>query len=639
MSVSFKIRQSLWVLPVAALVTASCVSTSTPPMMPAGSTAGMPASESEPMTMTMTPTTPTPMQESSATAAEAARFVMDAEKQLAELNVETNRADWIQSNFITYDTQLISAAANEKRTNAGVELAKKAARFDRLDLPFDVRRKLNLIKLALTTPGPSDPAKTKEMSRLKSKLEADYGSSKYCPTPGKCLDIEEISEIMSTSRDPKKLLDAWKGWSDTARPAREDYRRFVELTNEGARELGYSDAGAMWRSKYDMPAEAFSAEIDRLWGQVKPLYDSLHCYVRSNLTKQYGAKVVAPDKPIPAHLLGNLWAQEWGNIYDLVAPKNADPGFDLTSALKKKKVDSKEMVRYGERFFTALGFEPLPKTFWERSLFEKPKDREVVCHASAWDVDDEDDLRIKMCIDINGEDFQVVHHELGHNFYQRAYNKQSFIYRDSANDGFHEAVGDAIALSVTPDYLVKVGLIGKVPPASKDLGLLLREAMDKVAFLPFGLLVDQWRWKVFSGEIAPDAYSRGWWDLREKYQGIAPAVERTEADFDPGAKYHIPANVPYTRYFLARVLQFQFHRALCEAAGQTGPLNRCSIYGSKEAGEKLNQMLSMGSSRPWPEALEKITGTRQMDATAMVDYFAPLKTWLDEKNEGKSCGW
>ncbi|HXI12645.1 MAG TPA: M2 family metallopeptidase [Thermoanaerobaculia bacterium] len=591
------------------------------------------------MTTTVTPTASTPVQNSSPTVQEATQFVADAEKLLAELNVETNRADWIQSNFITYDTQLISAAANEKRTNAGVELAKKAARFDRLDLSFDVRRKLNLIKLALTTPGPSDPAKTKEMSRLKSKLEADYGSGKYCPTPDKCLDIEQISEIMSTSRDPRKLLDVWKGWSDTSRPAREDYRKFVELTNEGARELGYSDAGAMWRSKYDMPAEEFSAEIDRLWGQVKPLYDSLHCFVRSNLTKQYGAKIVAPDKPIPAHLLGNLWAQEWGNIYDLVAPKNSDPGFDLTSALKKKKVDSKEMVRYGERFFTSLGFDPLPKTFWERSLFEKPKDREVVCHASAWDVDDEDDLRIKMCIDINGEDFQVVHHELGHNFYQRAYNKQSFIYRDSANDGFHEAVGDAIALSVTPDYLVKVGLIDKVPPASKDLGLLLREAMDKVAFLPFGLLVDQWRWKVFSGEIAPDGYSRGWWDLREKYQGIAPAVARTEADFDPGAKYHIPANVPYTRYFLARVLQFQFHRALCEAAGQTGPLNRCSIYGSKAAGEKLNQMLSIGSSRPWPEALEKITGTRQMDATAMVDYFAPLKTWLDEKNQGKTCGW
>jgi peptidyl-dipeptidase A len=334
-----------------------------------------------------------------------------------------------------------------------------------------------------------------------------------------------------------------------------------------------------------------------------------------------------------------MWAQSWENIYPLVAPEGADPGFDLTEILKRRKTDERQMVKYGEQFFTSLGFKPLPKTFWERSQFVKPRDREVVCHASAWDIDNVDDLRIKMCIDITGEDFNTIHHELGHNFYQRSYNQQPMLFRDSANDGFHEAVGDTIALSITPAYLVKLGLLDKSPDTSKDIGLLLKTALEKIAFLPFGLLIDQWRWKVFSGEIPPEKYNETWWQLKQKYQGVAPPVARTKDDFDPGAKYHVPANVPYTRYFLAHILQFQFHRALAQSAGCQGPLNRCSIYESKEAGRRLDAMLSLGLSKPWPDALEAITGQRQMDATAVLDYFAPLQKWLDEQNKGKPVGW
>ncbi|HEX7708112.1 MAG TPA: M2 family metallopeptidase, partial [Thermoanaerobaculia bacterium] len=437
-----------------------------------------------------------------------------------------------------------------------------------------------------------------------------------------------------------ELLEAWRGWHTISPPMRGSYTRFVELMNSGAKELGYSDVGAMWRSKYDMPPEQFSAEVDRLWGQVKPLYDSLHCYVRWNLTKKYGADVVPPGQPIPAHLLGNIWAQEWGNIYDLVAPPKTTAGFDLTEILQKRKdIDEIEMVRIGERFFTSLGFDPLPQTFWERSMFLKPRDREVVCHASAWDVDDVDDLRIKMCIEQNAEDFNTIHHELGHNFYQRAYNRQPFLYKNSANDGFHEAVGDTISLSVTPAYLVKIGLLDKEPPASADIPLLLRDALDKIAFFPFGIMMDKWRWSVFSGETSPADYNKAWWELRTQYQGIVPAGVRGEDSFDAGAKYHIPANVPYARYFLARILQFQFHRSLCEVSGYQGPLNRCSIYGNKDAGARLANMLEMGMSRPWPDALEALTGQREMDATAVVDYFRPLLTWLDDQNKGQQCGW
>jgi peptidyl-dipeptidase A len=351
--------------------------------------------------------------------------------------------------------------------------------------------------------------------------------------------------------------------------------------------------------------------------------------------------VLPADGSIPAHLLGNMWAQQWGNVYDLMGVPNAGRGYDLTKLLEAKHTDPKGMVRYGEGFFTSLGFAPLPSTFWERSLFTKPRDRDVVCHASAWDVDQDQDLRIKMCIEITGEDFVVVHHELGHNFYQRAYRDKPFLYRDSANDGFHEAIGDFVALSVTPDYLVDLGLLpqSKVPPPSKDIGLLLRQAMDKVAFLPFGLLVDKWRWGVFSGQIPTTGYNQAWNDLRLQYQGVTPPVARSEADFDPGAKYHIPGNTPYARYFLARILQFQFYQAACKQAGWTGPLHRCNFRGNKEVGRRLNEMLAMGASRPWPDALEAFTGSREMSGAAMIEYFRPLMAWLQEQNRGRKCGW
>jgi len=562
---------------------------------------------------------------------------------------ESSRAQWVQSNFITDDTEALAALANQRTIDYGVSLAKEAKRFDDTDLPADMRRKMNLLKLGLTLPAPSDPQESAEVTRLAASLEGMYGKGKYCPGAGKdvkakpCMDIGAIERTMANSTSAAELLDVWKGWHSISPPMRKDYARFVELSNKGARELGFKDTGAMWRSKYDMPADEFSKELDRLWEQVRPLYLSLHTYVRSRLREKYGD--VVPEKgPIPAHLLGNIWAQDWSNVYKLAAPGGADPGYDLTAILRTRKTEPLQMVRYGEGFFTSLGFAKLPDSFWKRSLFVKPQDRDVVCHASAWDVDNVEDLRIKMCIDINAEDFVTIHHELGHSFYQRAYNQQPILFRDSANDGFHEAIGDTIALSVTPEYLVKLGFLNKAPDASKDLGLLMQRALEKIAFLPFGLMIDQWRWKVFSGEITPENYNKAWWDLRLKYQGVAPGGERTEMDFDPGAKYHVPANVPYTRYFLAHILQFQFHRALaqaagCPAQGSTTPLHRCSIYDNKEAGQKLNAMLAMGLSKPWQDALAEITGSKQMDATAILDYFAPLKKWLDEQNKGRTLGW
>jgi len=583
------------------------------------------------------------------TADDARKFLDNAQTKLKDLAIIASRASWIQQTYITDDTERIAADANRDATAAGVEFALKAKQFVGLSLPADTARQLELLRLGIDFPAPNDPKLNQELADIAASLQSDYGKGSWCPHGApdpkdpktKCLQLPEIERILENSRDPDELRNAWAGWHAVGAPMRKRFARQVEIANQGARDLGYRDLGAYWRAKYDMPPDDFARELDRLWTQVRPLYESLHAYVRARLVQKYGPNVVPAHGPIPADMLGNMWAQEWGNIYPLVAPESSDPGFDLTKILRDRNTDARGMVRYGEHFFESLGFAPLPATFWERSLFTKPADRDVVCHASAWSIDFREDLRIKMCIEITGDAFRTIHHELGHNFYQRAYNQQPFLYQDSANDGFHEAIGDTIALSVTPEYLKKIGLLADVPPESADIGLLLRDALDKVAFLPFGLLVDQWRWKVFSGEVTPANYNAAWWELRRKYQGVDAPLPRGEADFDPGAKYHVAADVPYARYFLARILQFQFHRALCREAGYHGPLNRCSIYDSKSAGARLAKMLAMGKSRPWQEALATLTGENQMDATAILDYFAPLKKWLDEQNHklGATPGW
>ena len=595
-----------------------------------------------------TPQTSQPAAAAKPAVADAEALMKQAEAQLDDLGVRASRAAWVQQNFITDDTEILSANAQEQFIAATTELAQQAKRFDGLDMPAELARKFKLLRLSLTLPAPSNPAERAEVTRLSTWLESAYGKGRYCPKQPiageteKCFDITAIERIMATNRDPRVLRDLWVGWRTISPPMRPKYARFVELANKGAREMGFADVGAMWRSKYDMTPEQFSAQVERLWNQVRPLYLALHAYVRTRLSQRYGPSVVPAGGMIPADLLGNPWAQEWANIYPLVSPPADNrPSYDLTELLKAKRVDALGMVHYGENFFKSIGFAPLPQTFWQRSLFTKPRDREVVCHASAWDIDNKDDVRLKVCLQPRADDFITVHHELGHNFYQRAYQNQPPLFQSGANDGFHEAVGDTIALSVTPEYLHEVGLLAQVPPVNEqnDISYLLREALDKVAFLPFGLLIDQWRWKVFSGEITPENYNQSWWELRNKYQGISAPVPRSESNFDPGAKYHVPANVPYTRYFLARILQFQFYRGLCKAAGYTGPLHRCTFYNNKAAGERLNKMLEMGQSQPWPVALEAVTGEKDIDAGALLEYFAPLQKWLDEQNKGHKVGW
>ena len=592
-------------------------------------------------------------------------FVATVNRQLEELHKEYAAAAWVRVTYITPDTALIAAKAQERLLEFHSKSVKQSNGYTGKPMLDDTARAIRLLVLGTSMPAPDNPVKRAELAEIATRMEGQYGAGKYCPEgPSSCRTLPELESVLADKkRDYAAQLDAWTGWRTVSPKMRKDYRRFVELANEGARELGFSDLGEMWRSGYDMPAPGFEQETERLWNQVKPLYNELHCYVRDRLADLYGEDKVSRTGRIPAHVLGNMWAQEWAQIYDIVEPYPGVADVDITPALRQQRAELEnrfrekypdgieakrraeagmavKMVRMAEDFYTSLGMQPLPGSFWERSMFLQPRDREVVCHASAWSMDGRDDVRIKQCIEAEAEQLWTVFHELGHVYYDLMYNKQPLLFQGGAHDGFHEAVGDTVNLSMTPEYLHKLGLISRTSQEPQALiNQQMNLALDKIAFLPFGIMIDRWRWAVFDGRIKPGDYNRAWWDLRRQYQGIEPPVERTEADFDPGAKYHIPGNTPYLRYFLSFIIQFQFHKALCDIAGFNGPLHQCSIYGNKIAGKRFMDMLELGASRPWQDAFEQLTGTRRMDASAIIEYFQPLTSWLKAQNRDRQCGW
>ncbi|MDO9336164.1 MAG: M2 family metallopeptidase [Caulobacter sp.] len=570
---------------------------------------------------------------------EAKAFIDKAETDLAKLSEYVNKASWVRATNITEDTMWLEAKAGAEATTLATDLAVQAAKYDKTAADPVTRRKLDILKRALVLPAPQRPGAAEQMATIGSRLDSIYSTGKF-EFKGKQITLNDAEDVLANSRDPAELKAAWEGWHSISPVMSADYAQLVDLANEGSRQLGYADTGALWRSGYDMGPDEFAAETDRLWQQIAPFYKNLHCYVRTRLNAQYGDAVQPKTGPIRADLLGNMWAQQWGNVYPIVAPKEDASAYSLDKLLVEKGYDPVKMVKTGENFYSSLGLAPLPETFWTRSQIVRPEGREVVCHASAWDLDDADDIRIKMCTKVNAEDFYTVHHELGHNYYQRAYKGQPYLFKGGANDGFHEAIGDFVGLSaLTPTYLNQVGILDKVPGTEGDTPFLLKMALDKIAFMPFGLMVDRWRWQVYDGSVKPADYNAAWWKLRTQYQGITPPGPRPANAFDPGAKYHVPANVPYTRYFLAHVYQFQFHRAACKQAGWKGPLHRCSVYGNKAVGAKFNKMLEMGQSKPWPDELEAFTGERRTDASAVTEYFAPLNKWLIAQNKGQKCGW
>ena len=575
----------------------------------------------------------------------------DLEEFLANVELENKKdgpviysASWISSNFITYDSQKVIADYGTKSSLKSLERSREAASFDGLDTSKENQRMLNILKSSFVMPPPLDEELASELSEITTSLEAMYGSGEYCFDGEECYDLEAFESIIDNSRDPKELLRAWEGWHEIGKPMKPMYMRMVDIGNQGSVDLGYEGLSDLWFSKYDMPAEDFLDDTDRVWSEVKPLYDALHCHVRAKLNEHYGDEVISKTGPLPVHMLGNMWGQSWSNIYDLVYEEKPDSKYiDVTKIINEKSLSEIEMVEYAEDFFISMGFKPLPKTFWERSLFVKPRDRSVVCHASAWNLDPaNNDLRIKMCIEKNEEDFITIHHELGHIFYYQAYNHIPTVFQAGANDGFHEAFGDLLTLSITPDYLVDIGFISEddAEEAKQDpIGLLMKQALDGVVIVPWALMLDKWRSGVFDGEIDESNLNSSWWSLREEYQGINTSYERSENYFDPGAKYHIPGNTPYTRYYLASIMQYQFHEALCNLINYDGYLHECSIYGNKEAGDRIITTMAMGQSLPWQDAFENLTGSRQLSGKSIMNYYAPLKEWLDEENKNRTCGW
>ena len=574
------------------------------------------------------------------TVQDAQAYVAAAERELAALSEEENRIGWIYSTYINQDTEWLVQRITTEGTEARVRLASGAARFQGLDLPADTRRKIDLLRLSLVLPAPQREGAADELAAITTRLSSTYSTGRI-DYQGAQVTLDDLETWMGTERNPARLQEMWTEWHDVARPMAGDYARMVEIANEGARDLGFDNVGQMWLSNYDMPAADMEAEVLRLWGQMRPFYEQLHCYVRERLNAHYGDAVQPNRGPIRADILGNMWAQDWAALMPIARPPGGRATYDTTQLLTRARLTPITMTEVAERFYTSMGLAELPDTFWERSMLTRPRDRDVVCHASAWDIDNREDIRVKQCIQINAEHFQTIHHELGHNYYQRAYLGQSYLYQNGAHDGFHEAIGDFVALNITPEYLAQIGLLqrNRIPPASADVSLLMEQALNKIAFLPFALSMDQWRWQVFDGRTTPAEYNTDWWEIRLRNQGIAPPGPRPADAFDPGAKYHIPNNVPYLRYFLSYVLQFQFYEAACRQAGWEGPLHRCTVYGDREVGERFNRMLELGASQQWPDALEAFTGTRQMDGGAMVRYFTPLMTYMQERNRGQQCGW
>ena len=571
-------------------------------------------------------------------------FLNEVEKQNLELGPVISSASWISSNFITYDSQKVIADYGTRYTLDALEKARRASSFDELEVSDEKRRMLNILKTSFVMPPPLDDELAAELSKITTSLEAMYGGGEHCFEDGNCYDLEAFEAIIDNSRNPEELLRAWSGWHEISKPMKPMYMRMVEIGNQGANDLGYQNLSDLWFSKYDMPSDEFLMETDRVWEEVKPLYEALHCHVRAKLNEHYGDEIVSNSNPLPVHMLGNMWGQSWSNIYDLVYPKQDEIStVNLTKIIEDRNLSEIDMVEYAEDFFISIGFEALPETFWERSLFVKPLDRSVVCHASAWNLDPaNNDLRIKMCIEKNEEDFITIHHELGHIFYYQAYNHLPTLFQGGANDGFHEAFGDLLTLSITPEYLKKIDFINQEEAdlAEEDfIGLLMKQALEGVVIIPWALMLDKWRAGIFKGDITEDNLNESWWEMRKNYQGIVPPSERSEAYFDAGAKYHIPGNTPYTRYYLARIMQYQFHEALCKESGFEGYLHECSVYGNKDAGEKIISTMAIGQSLPWQDAFEKITGSRELSGESILSYYAPLKTWLDEQNQNRTCGW
>lgn len=580
---------------------------------------------------------------------DAARdFLTDYNSTAEMVFFETYTASWDYVTNLTDCHQKKEVEASLKTAAFSKRSAMRAREFDDVieSFPEDVQRLLGFISDIGVAALDNDTVQ--EYNEILGEMNKIYSSTPVCrpDDPSDCLHLEPgLGQIMATSTDWDELVWAWKGFRDAVGiPNKPLFARYVDIANQGARANGYGDLGDSWRSAY---SEDLEDQVYELYNTILPLYKQLHAYVRRKLNGVHGSEHVPLIGHIPANVLGDMWGRFWTNIYPHVVPYPDLPNIDVSDEMVRQNYTVDRMARMADEFFSSMGLFPANDAFWENSMLERPDDgRDVVCHASAWDFYNRVDFRIKMCTEINMEYFLTLHHELGHIQYDMNYKHQPVSFRDGANIAFQEAIGEVMSQSVaTPKHLKEVGLFdGEDDPIEvekTDINFLLKMALPTIGTLPFSLALEQWRWDVFSGKTNVNAGTERWWQLKNDLIGVKAPVERTEEDFEAGAMYHIIVTYPFIGYYIRTIIQFQFYQSLCQAANHTGPLHKCDFYRSTEAGEKLAAMLSMGRSKPWPEAMEALTGQREMKADAILEYFQPLMEWLEKTNEenGDVIGW
>uniref|UniRef100_T1PCB8 Angiotensin-converting enzyme n=1 Tax=Musca domestica TaxID=7370 RepID=T1PCB8_MUSDO len=582
----------------------------------------------------------------------ATEYLANINKELAKhTNVETE-ASWAYASNITDENERKRNEISAENAKFMKEVAKDIQKFNwRSYGSADVRRQFKILSKTGYSALPEEDYA--ELLDVLSSMESNFAKVRVCDYKNgeKCdLSLDpEVEEIITKSRDPEELKHYWVQFYDKAgTPTRKSFERYIELNTKSAKLNNFTDGAEVWLDEYE--DDTFEQQLEAIFEDIKPLYEQIHGYVRHRLNQFYGDEVVSKTGPLPMHLLGNMWAQQWSSIADIVSPFPNKPLVDVSDEMVAQGYTPLKMFEMGDGFFQSMGLKKLPQDFWDKSILEKPSDgRDLVCHASAWDFYLVDDVRIKQCTRVTQDQFFTVHHELGHIQYFLQYQHQPFVYRTGANPGFHEAVGDVLSLSVsTPKHLERVGLLKNyVSDEEARINQLFLTALDKIVFLPFAFTMDKYRWALFRGQVEKSDWNCAFWKLREEYSGIEPPVVRTEHDFDAPAKYHVSADVEYLRYLVSFIIQFQFYKSACITAGEyvpgnpAYPLDNCDIYGSKEAGKLFENMLSLGASKPWPDALEAFNGERTMTGKAIAEYFEPLRVWLEAENlkNNVPIGW
>ncbi|XP_075996407.1 angiotensin-converting enzyme 2 [Genypterus blacodes] len=580
------------------------------------------------------------------------KFDQEASKRMYQYSL----ASWAYNTNITKENSDNLGAEGQSWSDFYTKMSEESQQFPLSDIT-DPEIKLQLISLQDKGAGALTPDKAAHLSKVMSEMSTIYSTATVCLMDDhfNCQTLEPgLEDVMANSRDYFERLHVWEGWRrEVGKRMRPLYEDYVDLKNEAAKLNDFEDYGAYWRSNYETIEEdsrykytqhQLMDDVRAIYKEILPLYKELHAYVRSKLMDVYPGRI-HPQGPLPAHLLGDMWGRFWTNLYALSVPYPHKEDIDVSKTMVAKGWTERQLFKEAEAFFMSVGLYKMNENFWNDSMLEKPDDgRKVVCHPTAWDMGNGEDFRIKMCTKVNMDDFLTVHHEMGHNQYQMAYSNLSYLLRDGANEGFHEAVGEIMSLSAaTPSHLQALGLlpVDFTSDNETEINFLLKQALTIVATLPFTYMLEEWRWQVFDGNITKDEWMQRWWEMKREMVGVVEPVPRDETYCDPPALFHVSGDYSFIRYFTRTIYQFQFQKALCEAANHTDDLFKCDITNSTAAGDKLRKMLELGRSKSWTRALDMISSEVKMDAAPLLEYFEKLQHWLvkENKKNNRHVGW